>query len=298
MYPLTNIKKKIVIPLKIYYSYPPGDLEQTDVSKLIPVSSPPNQVRIAMKSIPKMAKALDLSSTTIREYINRFNEFFADPVAHKGIKEFPDETQELLARIHTYYTETEMTKEQIRVKLGGEESAMMEDLAPQKAVAVSPVDTEQFKILGDKIDRLTDVIEALTQALVNAGGLGFSNVRKAYAGDQKLNQITDQITDIIEISKGGTESNFEKNVLDADGTIIFSFGKLSANAVETLHLAKAHNKPWIHIDLETEKNPGPSLRKWIDQFDIKILNVAGRRAAKVPGLKRSVNEILSVLLKE
>jgi|GEM_PF-3467248 len=251
-----------------------------------------------MKSIPKMAKALDLSSTTIREYINRFNEFFADPVEHQGVKEFPDETQDLLARIHGYYTTTEMTKAQIRVKLGGEESSALEDLPVQVAGAAAPMDSEQFRILGEKLDRLTDVVEALTLALVNAGELGFSNVRKAYAGDQKLNQITDQITDIIDLGKETDASDLEKNVLDADGTIIFSFGKLSTNAVETLHLAKAHNKPWLHIDLETDKNPGPKLRTWIDQFDIKVLNVAGRRAAKVPGLKRSVNEILEVLLKE
>ena len=251
-----------------------------------------------MKSIPQIAEALDLSSTTIREYIKRFNEFFADPVEHEGLKEYPDETQELVSRIHKYYTETEMTKDEIRVKLGGgrKEEPVADSGVP--VVAASPMDAEQFRIIGEKLDHLIAVIETLTESIVKAGELGFTNARKAYSGNEKLNQLTSQLTDIIELSKESSEENLEKNVLDADGTIIFSFGKLSPNAVESLNYAKAHKKPWLHIDLETEKNPGLLLRKWLHQFEVKVVNVAGRSAAKVPGLKKSVNDILSHILKE
>ena len=64
-----------------------------------------------------------------------------------------------------------------------------------------------------------------------------------------------------------------------------------------MKFAKAQKKPWLHIDLEQEKSPGPMLRKWLDRFDINVLNVAGRRASKVPGVKKSVNDILSLILK-
>ena len=247
-----------------------------------------------MKSIPQIAAALDLSSTTIREYINRFNEFFADPVEHEGIKEYPDDTQELVQRIHGYYTETGMTKEEIRVKLGGARA----DAPAGGAVsaAVTAVDAEQFRILGEKIDRLIAVMETLTESIVKAGELGFANARVAYAGNDKLNEINAHITEIIEMSKEADAGNLEKNVLDADGSIIFSFGRLSPNAVDTINFAKAHKKPWIHIDLETEKNPGHKIRKWLDKFDINVLNVAGRSAAKVPGLKKSVQDILDLVL--
>ncbi|MCG8615569.1 MAG: hypothetical protein MI802_05085 [Desulfobacterales bacterium] len=255
-----------------------------------------------MKSIPEIAEALDLSSTTIREYIKRFNEFFADPVEHEGLKEYPDDTLDLVRQIHIYYTETEMTKNEIRVKLGG---GQVDDGGTGAAVAASaaapvaaPVDNAQFRMLGEKLDRLIGVIEALTDSLVKAGELGFVNARTAYSGNEKLDQITSHITEIVEMSKGSDGENLEKNVKDADGTIIFSFGRLSPNAIDSLNFAKAHNKPWLHIDLETEKNPGPILRKWISQFEIKVLNVAGRRAAKMPGLKKSVNDILALVMKE
>ncbi len=251
-----------------------------------------------MKSIPQIAEALDLSSTTIREYIKRFNEFFADPVEHEGLKEYPDETQDLVARIHKYYTKTEMTKEEIRVKLGGGQKEEAGAAPGATVVAASPMDTEQFRMIGEKLDHLITVIEALTESIVKAGGLGISNARNAYAGNEKLNQLTSQLTDIIDLSKSGDGENLEKNVLDADGTIIFSFGKLSPNAIESLNFAKAHKKPWLQIDLETEKNPGLLLRKWLHQFEVKVVNVAGRSAAKVPGLKKSVNDILAHILKE
>lgn len=251
-----------------------------------------------MKSIPQIAQALDLSSTTIREYINRFDEFFADPVEHEGMKEYPDETLELVRRIHNYYTETGMTKEQIRVKLGGGKTdpAAADGSGPAAGVTAAPMDSEQFRILGEKLDHLIGVMETLTESIVKAGELGFANARTAYAGNDKLNALNAHISEIIELTKGEDSENLEQNVLDADGSIIFSFGRLSPNAVETIQFAKAHKKPWIHVDLETEKNPGHKIRQWLDRFDISVLNVAGRSAAKVPGLKKSVKDILDLVL--
>jgi hypothetical protein len=253
-----------------------------------------------MKSIPQIAEALDLSSTTIREYINRFNEFFADPVAHEGVKEYPDDTQDLVERIHGYYTKTEMTKDEIRVKLGGGSGASDAPGAiggsGETFQGGAALDAEQFKILTDKLDHLISVMETLTESIVKAGELGFMNARKAYAGNDKLKEINAHITEILEMSKGEDASNLEKNVLDADGSIIFSFGRLSPNGVDTINFAKAHKKPWIHIDLETETHPGHKIRTWLDQFDINVLNVAGRSAAKVPGLKKSVQDILDLIV--
>jgi hypothetical protein len=40
------------------------------------------------------------------------------------------------------------------------------------------------------------------------------------------------------------------------------------------------------------------LRKWLPQFEIKVLNVAGRSASKVPGLQKSVSDIISLVLNE
>ncbi len=249
-----------------------------------------------MKSIPQIAQELDISSTTIREYLKQFNKFFADPVEHEGVKEYPDETLDLARRIHEYYQTTEMTKEEIRIKLGGIQDS--EDNPPAAMAIASPMDTAQVSLLGEKLDHLISVIENLTNALTGSGGKLFPTVKKKIGSNEKLNEIKAQITDIIEMSKGNDSENLEENVLAADGSIIFSYGRLSPNAADTLNFAKAHKKPWLHIDLETEKNPSPILRKWLNQFQVKVLNVAGKSASKVPGLQKSVNDIISLVLKE
>lgn len=245
-----------------------------------------------MKSIAQIARSLDISSSTIREYVNRFEEFFPDPVEHEGIKEYPPETEDLIKKIYGYYQTSGMTKEEIRVKLGG---AVAVEMTP--ATVSAPMDMAHEQ-LGEKFERLIICIENLTSAITGANVDTFKGIRKQMGSHEKLNEINDQITDIIELSRGEGESdeNIEKNVLDADGTIIFSFGKLSLGAADSMNFAKAHKKPWLHIDLEIEKNPSGVLRKWLPRFDIKVLNVAGKSASKIPGLKKSVNDIISLVL--
>jgi len=252
-----------------------------------------------MKSIAQMAKDLDISSSTIREYISRFEEFFPDPVEHEGIKEYPPDAEDLIKKVYGYYQTSGMTKEEIRVKLGGpapvDQSSAAAGMAP-----MAPMDMAQFEQLGERFERLITTIENLTSAITGANVETFKGIRKQVGGHEKINEISEQLTDIIELSKGEGENdeNIEKNVLDADGTIIFSFGMLSPSAVDSMNFAKAHKKPWIHIDLETEKNPARVIRTWLSKFEIKVINVVGKSASKIPGLKKSVNDIISLVLEE
>jgi hypothetical protein len=41
----------------------------------------------------------------------------------------------------------------------------------------------------------------------------------------------------------------EKNVQDADGTLIISRGQLTGGSDYTREMAARHNRPWLHIDL-------------------------------------------------
>ena len=41
----------------------------------------------------------------------------------------------------------------------------------------------------------------------------------------------------------------ERNILDSDGTLIFSRGKLTGGSALTRKLAKQYGKPWVHVDL-------------------------------------------------
>jgi hypothetical protein len=249
-----------------------------------------------MKTIPQMAEELDISSGTIREYLQRFEEFFADPVEHEGVKEYPNETAELVTKIYGYYQNSGMTKEEIRVKLGGAMALEANpELAALQAQAV-PMDMEKFDALGEKIDKLTMAIETLTSTFSGAGTN--LNTPKEPSDTEKIDQINAQITDILELTKDSDPKKTKQNVLDADGTVIFSFGKLSGNAESALEFSKINKKPWLHIDLETEKFPARAVRTWLVQSDISVLNVAGRSASKVPGLKKTVNDIIASILNQ
>ncbi|MBU0996390.1 MAG: putative molybdenum carrier protein [Proteobacteria bacterium] len=246
-----------------------------------------------MKSIPQMAEDLDISTSTIREYLKSFKEFFADPVEHEGVKEYPPETSELISKIYTYYQSSGLTKEEIRIKLGGEAALDSEPAVSASqpvAVSAAPMAMAQFEMLGEKIDKLTMAIEILTATLSGSG------VKMGIGGFDKIDEFNAQITEILEISKESDDKNIEKNVQDADGTLVFSFGKLTTNAEKALKFGQAYKKPYLHVDLEVDKNPVQTVKNWLSQSRIKILHVAGRNASKVPLLKKTVNDIIASIL--
>jgi hypothetical protein len=76
----------------------------------------------------------------------------------------------------------------------------------------------------------------------------------------------------------------KKNILESDGTLIFSHGKLTGGSAYTRKIAKQHANPCLHINLD---NTGAfmassEINAWLNENDIKILNVAGARASKDP----------------
>jgi len=45
----------------------------------------------------------------------------------------------------------------------------------------------------------------------------------------------------------------EKNILDSDGTLILSHGKLTGGSALTVKVATKHDRPWLHVDLNNNK---------------------------------------------
>ncbi|UCD78544.1 MAG: putative molybdenum carrier protein [Desulfobacterales bacterium] len=74
----------------------------------------------------------------------------------------------------------------------------------------------------------------------------------------------------------------EKNVLDADGTLIISRGPLTGGSEYTRDMAIKHQRPWLHIDLKQRAafQAATMINNWVINKRIEILNVAGPRASK------------------
>lgn len=83
------------------------------------------------------------------------------------------------------------------------------------------------------------------------------------------------------------------NVADADATIIFTRGPLRGGSQKTQEFAKEEGKPylWLNTDMMFETLL-QELSSFLKEYQPKILNVAGSRESKVPGLQVLVRAIL------
>ena len=86
----------------------------------------------------------------------------------------------------------------------------------------------------------------------------------------------------------------EKNVVDADGTLIISHGPLTGGTEYTREMAIRHSRPWLHVDLDWTAafHAATAINNWILQKKIEILNVAGPRASQDPSIYQDTLNIL------
>ncbi|MDZ7696376.1 MAG: putative molybdenum carrier protein [Deltaproteobacteria bacterium] len=88
------------------------------------------------------------------------------------------------------------------------------------------------------------------------------------------------------------------NILDSDGTLLFSHGELTGRSALTQELAKKHSRPCLHINLGeiSEYQAVEIIRDWIEVKGIKVLNVSGSTHSEDPFIYDAVNNILKSVL--
>ncbi|MCP3873235.1 MAG: hypothetical protein GY699_08800 [Desulfobacteraceae bacterium] len=109
--------------------------------------------------------------------------------------------------------------------------------------------------------------------------------------------VPEKYTDFQVMTRGGYPKRTEQNIIDSDGTIIFTYGKLAGGSSLTKKFAVKNNRPWLHIDLDAEENPVTKIKNWIVDWDIKIVNIAGKSASKAPTIYNQVKAIIEQVLK-
>lgn len=87
----------------------------------------------------------------------------------------------------------------------------------------------------------------------------------------------------------------EWNVRDSDGTLILCHGTPSGGTAQTIETAKVMQKPLLVVNLDEETDIA-SIRRWLEQHDIRVLNIAGPRESQVPGIYREALALLNRLL--
>jgi hypothetical protein len=106
--------------------------------------------------------------------------------------------------------------------------------------------------------------------------------------------VLDDRYKVQEIPESSYPRRTLKNILESDGTLIFSHGPLTGGSDYTGKMAISRNRPCIHIDLNRMSSfqAAENIRTWIFDHKIEVLNVGGPRQSKDPNIYKDVLDIL------
>lgn len=87
----------------------------------------------------------------------------------------------------------------------------------------------------------------------------------------------------------------EWNVRDSDGTLVLTRGHPSEGTAFTIEVAMRQGKPCLVLDL-TESPNASEVPAWANKHGIRVLNVAGPREKKSPGIYAQARKFLHKVL--
>ncbi len=108
---------------------------------------------------------------------------------------------------------------------------------------------------------------------------------------------------LTETSSAEYEERTEWNVRDSDGTLIIVHLPPTGGTAYTIEAARKQGRPYLVIDLDeigaSDKAWADGvvrIRQWLVAEGIEVLNVAGPRESKVPGIRQEASDILRLIL--
>lgn len=103
---------------------------------------------------------------------------------------------------------------------------------------------------------------------------------------------------VQEMPGEGYMQRTRQNVIDSNGTVIFTHGRLSDGSDLTRKYAIKQNKPWLHIDLAATDADGSveQVKAFIVGNSIEILNVAGKSESRDPKIYNAAYGVINSVL--
>ena len=87
------------------------------------------------------------------------------------------------------------------------------------------------------------------------------------------------------------------NVRDSDGTMVLNLGELDGGTLETVEYARRYDKPCLVVQLDEENHQSlQEVCTWMREKAVHVLNVAGPRESKRPGIYQQSFDFLERLL--
>lgn len=90
----------------------------------------------------------------------------------------------------------------------------------------------------------------------------------------------------------------EKNIIESDGTLIVTYGRLTGGSALTKKVAIKYDRPHYHIDLKILdiREAARQIQEWLSSNHIEVLNVAGSRETKAPGIHDATEQLLHLVV--
>lgn len=90
----------------------------------------------------------------------------------------------------------------------------------------------------------------------------------------------------------------EKNVMDSDATIIFTYSRMGSGSALTIKKAEEHYKSCLHVNLDkqTDDEAVKIVTEWLDSVRPHTLNIAGSRESTAQGIYQRVFNIMKEVL--
>jgi hypothetical protein len=104
----------------------------------------------------------------------------------------------------------------------------------------------------------------------------------AYKGRKTEEELLPEKYKLKEIFDRSFENRIKKNVLEADGTVVFTHGKLTIGLKIVEELATKFKRPCVHIDLnESPLNvAATTIRAWMIRNEIETVYFTGQKPMK------------------
>jgi hypothetical protein len=113
-------------------------------------------------------------------------------------------------------------------------------------------------------------------------------------GRKAADGIIPMCFDLQETESEGYRQRNKMNVATSDGTLIFNLGPLDGGTLATVRFAQLMKKPHhvCQLDEVEMTTSGAFVAEWLSREQLDVLNVAGPREEKRPGIGRLVWDFL------
>ncbi len=103
---------------------------------------------------------------------------------------------------------------------------------------------------------------------------------------------------LVELDSSDYITRTEKNVKDADATLIINMGMLEGGTAQTYEFVLKYNKPCLIVNIDIDDNAVQNILSWLKRVNPTVLNIAGPRESKYPGIYQKTFDILVKVFKK